>query len=129
MAEFAEVMRQANRICVRHEKCNDCPLAHQIDKFTNCDLNLTPCDFTDETILQIEVKVNQWAAENPEPQYPTWREWQQANFPNKSSAIRPCENISCTDAHCSDYKGCGDCANQPIPADIAEKLGIKPKED
>ena len=23
---------------------------------------------------------------------------------------------------------CNDCRNQPIPADIAEKLGIKPKE-
>ena len=60
--------------------------------------------------------------------YPTWREWQQANFPNKSGTIRPCEYISYTDAHCDDYKYCGDCANQPIPADIAEKLGIKPKE-
>lgn len=131
MAEFAEVMRQANRICVRHEKCNDCPLAHQIDKFTNCDLNLTPCDFTDETILQIEVKVNQWAAENPEPQYPTWREWQQANFPNNSSPIHPCAFIRRSDAHCTDYIGknsCYDCSNQHIPAEIAERLGIKPKE-
>lgn len=131
MAEFAEVMRQANRICVRHEKCNDCPLAHQIDKFTNCDLNLTPCDFTDETILQIEVKVNQWAAENPEPQYPTWREWQKENFPylpDSYPLVHPCNFMSIYDAKCDNHSNCGTCRDKPIPAEIAEKLGIKPKE-
>lgn len=87
-----------------------------------------PSMFTDEVIAEIEAKTLKWAAENPEVRYPTWREWQQDHFRDAESMVRPCVYISYTDAHCRDYNDCGDCANQPIPADIAEKLGIKPKE-
>ena len=75
--------------------------------------------------------IEQYAAEHLEPRYPTWREWQQEHFRNTANMIRPCEFMSRADAHCFDYMGaycCSDCANQPIPAEIAKKLGIKPKE-
>ena len=128
MVGFVEVMRTARRMC-RSNSCDNCILHRCSDEM--CIWENIPARITDEVIAEMEAKILQWAAEHPnpsEPKHPTWREWQQANFPNKSSTIRTCEYISYTDAHCSDYKDCGDCANQPIPADIAEKLGIKPKE-
>lgn len=82
-------------------------------------------------IAEIEAKTLKWAAENPEVRYPTWREWQQEHFRDNANTIRPCEFMSKAAARCFDYTGaycCSDCANQPIPAKIAEKLGIKPKE-
>jgi hypothetical protein len=59
-----------------------------------------------------EKVIAKWAAENPEPVYPTWVEWLAAN-----KVIVP---IELWDA----FK----VSSQPIPADIAEKLGIEPKE-
>ena len=55
-----------------------------------------------------------WAAGHPEPVYQTWGEWLERVIPH----------------------GNGDTAltfavyamRQPIPADIAEKLGLEPKE-
>jgi len=63
-----------------------------------------------------------WNKEHPEPRYPTWKEWQKANFANAAS---PCCIGNFADANC--YDGyCETCMNQPIPEDIAKKLGIKP---
>lgn len=122
MAEFMEVMKATRRMCESINKCSDCPL---MDASTElCYLDKCPEEYNDSDFIQHEAIIMKWAAEPRE--YPTWREWQQANFPNKSSTIHPCKYISYTDAHCSDYKDCGDCANQPIPADIAKKLGVQP---
>lgn len=82
--------------------------------------------FTDEVIAEIEAKALKWAAENPEVRYPTWKEWQRDHFRDAERTMRPCMYINFTDAHCGDYKDCADCANQPISADIARKLGIQP---
>lgn len=126
MAEFAEVMRQAHRMCDVC-KCDDCPMADHVDM-----CGLIHSKYRKEGILlEFERIVMQWAKEHPEPQYPTWEEWQQEHFRDGANMIRPCEFMSRADAHCFDYMdtyGCRDCANQPIPADIAEKLGVKPKE-
>ena len=77
-----------------------------------------------EVIEKIESIVMQWAAEHPEPTYPTWEEWgeqwKQA-FPEAEST--PClslfKKVDCGEP-------CASCRAKPIPADIAEKLGIKP---
>ena len=42
--------------------------------------------------------------------------------------MRTCAFISKERANCMAQDTCNDCPNQPIPADIAKKLGIKPKE-
>ena len=76
---------------------------------------------------EVERRVMQWAAEHPEPVYPTWREWQHSMFPDAHKFIRPCEFGSRNRFEC-DKKICYECKKEPIPADIAEKLGIKPKE-
>ena len=56
----------------------------------------------------------QWAAEHPDPVYPTWGEWLVkmgvAEIGSGMLGIQPA------------------IAEQPIPADIAGKLGVKPKE-
>lgn len=125
MAEFFDVMKQARRMCGSNS-CDNCILPRGSDEM--CIWEDAPSMFTDEVIAEIEAKTMKWAAEHPEVHYPTWREWQQDHFRDAESMVRPCMYISYTDAHCRDYEGCGACANQPIPADIAEKLGIKLKE-
>lgn len=128
MAKFFEVMKQARRMC-GSISCDNCILPRGSDEM--CIWEDAPARLTDEVIAEIEAKTLKWAAENPEVRYPTWREWQQANFPNNSSPIHPCEFMRRSDMYCFNFLGlggCGACANQPIPADIAEKLGIKPKE-
>jgi hypothetical protein len=69
----------------------------------------------------VEAAVMRWAAEHPEPVYPTWGEWLVAQ-----DIITEYGRIECGGSGV-----CGvftDKGGQPIPADIAQKLGIEPKE-
>ena len=126
MAEFFDVMKQVRRMCASIS-CNNCILPRWSDEM--CVWQDAPAKITDEVIAEIEAKTLKWAAENPEIRYPTWQEWQRDHFRDGANMIRPCEFMSSADAHCFEYMytyGCRDCANQPIPADIARKLGIQP---
>lgn len=124
MAEFVEIMRQARRICLEHPgDCDGCPL-HD-DEWSGCRFDLTEEYLYDDTTERIVLK---WAEEHPEQVYPSWEEaWQQL-FPE--SVGTPCpanygrkyQNICCSNVLCVN------CKQRPIPAEIAEKLGIKPKE-
>ena len=67
-----------------------------------------------------------WAAEHPEPRYPTWKEWQHSMFPDASEKMIPCSFLSHRECKCNWWSSCDECREQPIPADIAAKLGIKP---
>lgn len=62
-----------------------------------------------------------------ELQYPTWREWQRENFPNASETFTPCTFKSVDELGCTGTS-CSTCEFNPIPADLAKKLGIKPKK-
>ena len=100
----ADKLRSANGVC----------LVHKIAKVDNCE-------------EQIE-GLRAWAAEHPAPRYPTWSEWQHSMFPDAGEKMEPCSFAS------GDKFGCGgllceECREQPIPADIAEKLGIMPIEE
>lgn len=114
-------------MCESIDKCGDCPL---MDASTElCYLDKCPKEYNDSDFIQHEAAIMKWAAENPEVRYPTWWEWQRGHFHGIVDMILPCEFMSRADAHCSSYFGpyaCSDCANQPIPADIAQKLGVKP---
>ena len=123
MAKFTEVMRQAKRMCeaFRDGHCSKCPIG---------DANVLECGITVTSEMdceEVERRVMQWAAEHPEPVYPTWCEWQNSMFPDADGHISPCEFGSMDRFKC-DGKTCTECMEQQIPADIAEKLGIKPKE-
>lgn len=126
MAEFKEVMRQAERMHNSANcECADCPI-HAYIKAS---------DFTGdcEDVARVmpdtfEAIVMAWASDHPEPVYPTWEEWQEQVFPNNGHIIHPCAFMEKSDT-CLKDSGftCAECRKQPIPAYIAEKLGIKPK--
>lgn len=119
MAEFSEVMRQANRMCVRYsvDECdaNRCELNQ-----AGCLLQHSPETWTSDEIQNIERVVMQWAAEHPEPRYPTWLKYLVI------IGVLP-EKLP----YSPSYKDTLMAVLEPlkgteIPADIAEKLGIKP---
>lgn len=132
MSEFIEVMRQAKRMCSSFGgECSDkCPLNCAIQVETRWYRNLCICvgGGIEEAYKLIEERVMQWAAEHPEPVYPTWAEWQKSVFPDAEIDITPCAFGSRDRLNCFLEKTCSTCKEQQIPADIAEKLGIKPKE-
>lgn len=127
MAEFSEVMKQAKRMCNAygfecgpcelHKKYGLCPLCAQVDDHI-------PADWKLDKMEDVERIVMLWAAEHPEQRYPTWKEWQDATFPD-ADVLCPRMFVSKTRVVCNRTKMCGECAEDPIPADIAEKLGIK----
>lgn len=67
-----------------------------------------------------------WAAEHPDPVYPSWEEAWKNLFPGAVKAPCPRAFFGC---ECMVDIGCAKCGSRPIPAEIAEKLGIKQKED
>lgn len=67
---------------------------------------------------KMEQEALQWEADHPEPVYPTWGEWlESAHIVNPDP-----------DAVCSQHLLKAWYYDCYIPADIAQKLGIEPKE-
>lgn len=126
MAEFTEVCKQALRM-LNADRASEC-LILCILPDGNVYIDGSPRSRTIQAAKAEEVEkyIMQWAAEHPGPVYPTWREWQNANFPNADSIIRPCVFESEEYFNCVNKNNCECCENERIPADIAEKLGIKP---
>lgn len=127
MAEFTEVCRQAMRMseALAAGSGNNIEfIALYISKDGKVTLK---GGGTTETAEGMEKNIMQWAAEHPEPVYPTWAEWQAKNFPEGAAYI--CL-LNFTDRKvCDEWGSCVECRAEPIPADIAEKLGIKPIEN
>lgn len=123
MAQFSEVMRQAKRMCKAFSDghYSECPIGNA--DALECGITVTSGMDCEE----VERRVMQWAAEHPEPVYPTWDEWQNVMFPDADADMSPCEYGRRDRFGCGE-KTCAECMAEPIPADIAEKLGIKPKE-
>ena len=70
MAEFVDVLRQFDRMCKANAGCFNCPL-HKPDGVSDeCSIGAFVNDSE-----RIEREVMKWAAENPEPVYPTWGEY------------------------------------------------------
>jgi hypothetical protein len=80
-----------------------------------------------QDVESIAREVEKWTAEHPEPVYPTWGEWLISvgaarkiptgvpfEFKDGRIADSPWETVVDVNTH--------------IPADIAQKLGIEPKE-
>ena len=106
MAEhsFQEVMRQ----WVRARKATRCRGEE------NNMLAVYPLEAYDDTLIaNIEEHVMSWASENPEPVYETWLE-----FIKRYETGKPK----------SDNGFIYWMGTTPIPADIAQKLGLEPKE-
>ena len=126
MAEFKDVVRQAQRMCKSFgASCDGCKL-HWLDGESLCVFSGMPETWWADKMPDAERIVMEWAAKNSEPVYPSWKEWQDTNFPNNDALMRPCIFESEEYFECKLEIGCEKCMNKPIPAEIAEKLGIKP---
>ena len=112
MAEYVEVMNQKKRMCNSYAFCSmGCPL-------NNMDFcNKNSGEKTNADFPEVERRTMAWAAEHPEPVYPTWYEY--------LFNVTRGENKWPVD----DHEFCQWLNTTRIPADLAEKLGVEPKED
>ena len=114
MSDFTQTMKDWKRMCEAHNYCYECQLDFLGDICSEILMNY-------EKVLNI---VSQWAADHPEPKYPTWREWLirqgLVDFKPYWSSSIPTGNTTIT---CLNSK-----VLDPIPTNIAEKLGIEPEE-
>lgn len=116
MAEFAEVMRQWGRYCKRYTENHD-DYCHGCRFESNVSCISYAKDIA-EYAEQIEKHVMSWAAEHQEPVYPTWGDW----LAEQGVVIK--DKIGENKYKYNTLRK----VSTPIPADIAEKLGVKPKE-
>ena len=104
MSEFVQTMKNWRRMCQHmsdmfgDSSCDRCPLVGCAAIYE---------DDGEMDYADVKNKVDAWAAEHPEPVYPTWGEWLQRMYNSMNYA-----GIFIT----------------PIPADIAQKLGLQTKE-
>ena len=127
MAEFTEVCKQA----FRKAEAESGAKPHYAFLFVSA-TGTNVVAHTGELAVppeKLEADIMQWAAEHPEPRYPTWDEWFKITFPDSEYTHCPCPNVFYRICNPTAYHGeveCYQCRNSPIPAYIAEKLGIKP---
>ena len=105
MAEFAEVMPQFMRLCDSYKHCDDC-LVNQAG--FKCDYDHMGHSKTD--VAGLEHIVMQWAAEHPEPVYPTV-----AKYLEQFGIIIRRDGTLQADF----FK-----AHEPMNADVAKLLGV-----
>ena len=120
MAEFKNVHRNMVRMCdaMRAEDngCAPCPLDGICAKFIT---------LSEDAIATIERVVTEWATKHPEPVYPSWDEGWKQLFPNGIDTPCPSEYDAKYGHDCLKLS-CLNCKRRPMPAEVAEKLGIKP---
>ena len=111
MAEYVEVMNQKRRMCNSYAFCSmGCPL-NNIDFCNKNSGEKTNADFP-----EVERRTMAWAAEHPEPKYPTW--WEYLCM----IGVIPDELGDKTLGEMTVYS----LMNTYIQSDTAEKLGIEP---
>lgn len=123
MAEFQTVIQEAARICREHAGCGNCPLREMVNM---ADIYCPIPNVRKLNAAKVEAAVMDWAAEHPEPRYPSWHEaWKQL-FPDGQGSPCPSAYGMRYEPEWCGSDDCKRCKYRPIPADIAEKLGIKP---
>lgn len=121
MAEFQVIFREAHRMCSTYSGCTDgCPLYDE--KNCRCMHRGFP-DSGTKTDAEIERIVMKWAAEHPEPVYPSWEDAWNSLFPHAGDV--PCPN-QWFGEECPKVLDCSECLGRPMSREVAEKLGIKP---
>ena len=102
MMEYGDVMKEFKRMCLYYTNKSKCPMGCPM---SGC--NISQCrKIAFQCPAEFASTVMAWAAEHPEPVYPTWYEFLGDVYPASWDLI----------------------ANKRVPADIAQKLGIEPKE-
>ena len=108
--EFKKAMEIMRLICRCVDvDCDECPLS--------LDGKCSVRPWADSDVVRVEGILEKWEKTHPEPVYPTWWEWL------ADKGIVPAE-VKASVA----FELCETGLVNPIPADIAEKLGIQPKE-
>lgn len=129
MGDFVKTMRDWKRLCDLMDKkydyscCKYCPMDH----LKSCGALL---ELEEDVYADIAETVDAWAAENPEPVYPTWAEWMEEmglTMRSVTAARRILGTDSSQEATIPFIVTLSLNASNPIPADIAGKLGLKPK--
>jgi len=128
MTNFAQTMHDWQRMCKYFDEhyhedcCNICPIQScgaiwDMDDTTNWE--------------EIEEIISTWAAEHPEPKYPTWREYLkkigvviERNISYPENSPEGLYIVGKNHALILNEK-----ADQPISAEIAVALGLKPKNN
>lgn len=111
MAEFQEVMRQYDRMCSHYEECAGCPFHRNV---IWCIKKIGGKRYVNENARPAEEIIMAWAAEHPEPQYPTWIEF----FLTLGLSERDGDG----------YRLRVEELNKPMDPGIAQELGVNPKE-
>lgn len=104
--DFVEVTKASKRMCDECP-CGNCPVSSD-----NNGVGVSCAKLRLYMPEKFAGLVLQWAKEHPEKVYPTWKEWL-----TEMDVIRPAY-----------YKDIFEIRNDSIPADIAQRLGLKPKE-
>ena len=116
MAEFVETMRKLREMCNAQTNCKNCTM---LIGGMECGASLGSPNLP---AGEVERRIVQWEA--AKPKYPSWNEvWKQV-FPEATCV--PCPVFDFGAGEC--VTSCAECREHPIPPEIAEKLGIKPKE-
>lgn len=127
MAEYNDVIKHFKRMCRYYNNRatqNDCPL---YCKGHGC--NISHCRMLAFDDVKFQNVVMTWAENHKEPVYPTWREYLQ------EQGILDVEYIPAASSTTSTSKSYVQTVKtlapfyRSIPADIAKKLGVKPKEE
>ena len=135
MSDFVQMMKDWSRICNSvpgksecKSLCSDKESGYVCPLRNNGLCSKTIASLTDKDIISGENIITAWAAEHPEPVYPTWAEWliEQGLAEHKTVFSHEYH----TDAlYVTDFDtALKETVHTPIPANIAEKLGLKPKE-
>lgn len=112
MAEFQEVMRQWRRMCLSFKSCSDCPM---MDEDGSAHILCSEGGIQSAVPEVQEDVIIKWAAEHPESVYPSFAKYleQFGIIIRRDGAVE------------ADFFK----AHESMSADIAQKLGIEPKEE
>lgn len=128
MAEFTEVCKQA----FRKAEAESGMKPHYVFLFVSA-TGTNVVAHTGKLAVppeKLEADIMQWAAEHPEPKYPTWYGMWKQLFPTAECV--PCIKVAIGNEYqpkegCDAIR-CDVCKMRHIPADIAKKLNIQPIE-
>lgn len=123
--EICDFLKSWKRMCnsmTEMNGCEDCPIVKNTHNARCGDM---PCEMQD--VESITREVEKWAKAHPKPVYPTWREWlEEQGVLDIEYVPRTSSTASTTNKYVHTVRTCPSFYH-PIPADIAEKLGIKSK--
>lgn len=124
MAEFVEVLGIKSRMCKYYDDCSaGCPLGN-----TNF-CSLSEESLATEDFKEAETIMLNWAKEHPIV-YPTWTEWlSKQGFVELKAGQFVKQTGNEYVYECKTVAILTDKAAVPISSEIAEKLGIQPKEN